>query len=34
MHYGEVIQQLRKKANMTQAELGEKMNVSGQAVSK
>ena len=34
MNYGEVIQQLRKKANMTQAELGEKMNVSGQAVSK
>ncbi len=34
MNYGEAIRQLRKQANMTQAELGEKMNVSSQAVSK
>ena len=34
MHYGEAIQRLRKRENTTQAELGEKLNVSGQAVSK
>lgn len=32
--YGSVISLLRKRADMTQAELGEKLNVSSQAVSK
>lgn len=34
MHYGQKIIALRKAANMTQAELGEKLNVTSQAVSK
>lgn len=34
MDYGQRIAQLRKKANLTQAQLGEKLNVSAQAVSK
>lgn len=34
MDYGQRIAQLRKNANLTQAQLGEKLNVSAQAVSK
>lgn len=34
MTYGEKITQLRKNFNMTQADLGEKLNVSPQAISK
>lgn len=34
MNYGQRIAQLRKNANLTQAQLGEKLNVSAQAVSK
>lgn len=34
MNYGQKIINLRKAANMTQAELGEKLNVTSQAVSK
>ena len=34
MNYGQKIAELRKKAQMTQAELGEKLNVTSQAVSK
>lgn len=34
MSYGEKISELRKKSNMTQATLGEKLNVTYQAVSK
>lgn len=33
-NYGETIQKLRKQNNLTQADLGEKLNVSYQAVSK
>lgn len=34
MNYGQKIAELRKKADMTQAELGESLNVTSQAVSK
>lgn len=34
MTYGQKITQLRKNANMTQAQLGDALNVSAQAVSK
>lgn len=34
MTYGQKIAQLRKISNMTQAKLGELLNVSAQAVSK
>lgn len=34
MNYGQTIVNLRKTANTTQAELGEKLNVTSQAVSK
>lgn len=33
-NYGQKIAQLRREHNLTQAELGEKLNVSAQAVSK
>lgn len=34
MNYGQKIAQLRKDANLTQAQLGKQLNVSAQAVSK
>ena len=34
MNYGQRIAELRKKKNLTQAELGAKLNVTAQAISK